>query len=96
MNSRETPTIFAGVDGQAPSALPAWYRGKTSLRDLVSFAEAIRSVPRAVETTVAYNNPYSGDWVETERVNALVDPGERLRRQECARSAGRTLRDRRL
>ena len=74
MSSPETTTVFAGVDGQTTAALPAWYRERTEVDDPVSFAEAIRSLPRAIETTVAYNNPYTGEWVETDRFNALVEP----------------------
>ena len=31
-------------------------------------------ISQAVETTVAYQNPYTDEWVETERFNALVEP----------------------
>jgi len=48
----------------------------------VSFADAIRDLPRAVETRVAYRNPYEDAWVETERFNAVVEP---TRLQEQAR-----------
>ncbi|TKX37849.1 hypothetical protein EXE52_14090 [Halorubrum sp. CGM4_25_10-8A] len=40
----------------------------------MSFAEAIRDLPQAVESTVAYKNPYTDEWVETERFNAIVEP----------------------
>lgn len=74
-------TVFAGVDGRTDTRLPAWYRREKSVTDPISFGEAIRSLPRAIETTVAYNNPYTEEWVETERFNAIVDP-ERLAEQD--------------
>nr|WP_226929227.1 hypothetical protein [Halorubrum halophilum] len=40
----------------------------------MSFSEAIRNLPQAVDTAVAYRNPYTEEWVETERFNALVEP----------------------
>ena len=67
-------TVFAGVDGRTDAQLPDWYATKTGVDDPVSFAEAIRDLPRAVETTVAYQNPYTDEWVETERFNAVVEP----------------------
>jgi len=36
--------------------------------------------PQAVESAVAFQNPYSGEWVSTERFNAIVEP-ERLAAQ---------------
>jgi hypothetical protein len=76
MKRPETSLAFAGVDGRTDGELPAWYAEKTGADPdtTVSFAEAIRRLPRAVETTVAYENPYTGRWVETGRFNALVDP----------------------
>jgi hypothetical protein len=41
---------------------------------VVSLAEAIRRLPRAVDTQVAFKNPYTEEWIETERFNALVEP----------------------
>lgn len=67
-----------GVDGRTDTQLPDWYGQKKGTDDPVSFAEAIRELPRAVETTVAYQNPYTDEWVETERFNAVVEPS-RLR-----------------
>ena len=74
MKEPASRTVFAGVDGRADAQLPEWYRQKSGSDDPVSFAEAIRELPRAVETTVAYQNPYTGEWVETERFNAVVEP----------------------
>jgi len=74
MNDPEASTIFAGVDGRTDTELPEWYRQRHADDDPVTFAEAIRELPQAVETTVAYQNPYTGAWVETERFNALVEP----------------------
>jgi len=76
MSQLETTTVFAGVDGRSDTQLPGWYARQTSVdsTEAVSFAEAIRSLPRAVETSVAYYNPYRDEWVETSRFNALVEP----------------------
>ena len=80
MKDPETRTVFAGVDGRSDAQLPNWYAEQKPVDDPVSFADAIRDLPRAVETTVAYQNPYSDEWVETERFNAVVEPS-RLREQ---------------
>jgi hypothetical protein len=76
MKDPETSTVFAGIDGRTDADLPAWFAEKTQVdpEEVVSFSEAVRSLPRAVETTVAYQNPYTEEWVETERFNALVEP----------------------
>jgi len=74
--------VFAGVDGRSDAQLPNWYAEQKPVDDPVSFADAIRDLPRAVETTVAYQNPYSDEWIETERFNAVVEPS-RLREQAC-------------
>lgn len=39
----------------------------------MTFAEAIRDLPQAVEMTVAYQNPYTDKWVETERHRNNLD-----------------------
>jgi hypothetical protein len=80
MTDPTTTTVFAGVDGRTDTDLPAWYARRKSDPDPVSFAEAIRALPRAVETEVAYTNPYSDEWIPTDRFTALVDPN-RLRTQ---------------
>jgi hypothetical protein len=76
MKDPETSTVFAGIDGRTDATLPAWYAEKTQAdpADVISFSEASRQLPRAVETTVAYQNPYTEEWVETGRFNALVEP----------------------
>ncbi|WP_042661791.1 hypothetical protein [Haloferax sp. ATB1] len=74
MKDPESRTVFAGVDGRTDTELPDWYRRKKPVDEPKSFAEAMRDLPQAVETTVAYRNPYSDEWVETERFNALVEP----------------------
>ncbi|MFC7166900.1 hypothetical protein [Halospeciosus flavus] len=80
MKDPETSVLFAGVDGRVDAELPAWYRAtKTadtveSEADVVTFAEAVRTLPRAAPTTVAYHDPFDDVWVETERFNALVEP----------------------
>ena len=80
MTNPETTTVFAGVDGRSNARLPAWYAERNSVTEWVSFAEAIRTLPRAVETRVAYHNPYMEEWIPTERFNAIVDP-QRLHQQ---------------
>jgi hypothetical protein len=40
----------------------------------VTFTQAIRELPRATTTEVAYRNPYSGEWTETDQHVALVEP----------------------
>ncbi len=82
MKDPEARTIFAGVDGRTDTEMPEWYQERHGGADPVTFAEAIRDLPQAVETTVAYQNPYTDGWVETERFNALVEPSR-------ARSQGR-------
>jgi len=74
MKDPEARTIFAGVDGCTETELPEWYRQRHGGEAPVSFAEAIRDLPQAVETTVAYRNPYTDDWIATDRFNALVEP----------------------
>ena len=74
MKDPESRTVFAGVDGRTDIELPDWYRRKKTVDEPKSFGEAVRDLPQAVETTVAYRNPYSDEWVETDRFNALVEP----------------------
>jgi hypothetical protein len=76
MSQVETKTVFAGVDGRTDAQLPAWYADRidADAASIISLAEAIRSLPRAVETPVAYYNPTQDEWVETSRFNALVEP----------------------
>jgi len=73
MKDPEARTIFAGVDGRTDTELPEWHRERYGGANPVTFAEAIRALPQAAETTVAYQNPYTDQWVETERFNALVE-----------------------
>ena len=82
MKSPESRTIFAGLDGRTDTQLPDWYASRNIDDDteVVSFAEAVRDLPRAVDTDVAYQNPYTQEWVETDRFNAVVEP-TRLRDQ---------------
>jgi hypothetical protein len=74
MKRPETSTVFAGVDATTDTELPLWYRREHQPEEVRSLAEAIRRLPRAVETEVAYRNPYTNGWVETSRFNALVEP----------------------
>ena len=74
MKEPETATVFAGLDGRTSTKLPEWYTEQHSSPEPISFSAAIRNLPQAVDTAVAYRNPYSDEWVETERFNALVEP----------------------
>jgi hypothetical protein len=82
MQAPDSRTIFAGLDGRTDTQLPDWYADGTVAADadVASFAEAIRDLPRAVDTTVAYRNPHTDEWVDTDRFNAVVEPS-RLREQ---------------
>ncbi|MFC5971396.1 hypothetical protein ACFPYI_08655 [Halomarina salina] len=73
--------VFAGIDSRTDTALPAWYADRVDDTDeVMTFSEAIRDLPRATTTEVAYRNPVSDEWVETERFNAVAEPS-RLRQQ---------------
>ena len=76
MRKPTTSVTFAGVDGRKDTEIPEWYGEEIEpdIGEMVSFAEAIRRLPRAVETPVAYQNPYTEEWVRTERFNALIEP----------------------
>jgi hypothetical protein len=74
MKAPETSTVFAGVDARTEATLPEWYNAEQNIEEVMTFAEAIRSLPQATETTVGYENPYTGEWVETDRFNAVVEP----------------------
>ncbi|ERG97394.1 MAG: hypothetical protein J07HQW2_03880 [Haloquadratum walsbyi J07HQW2] len=74
MKDPETATVFAGLDGRTETELPEWYAEQHGGPEPISFSEAVRNLPQAVDTTVAYRNPYSDEWIETERFNAIVEP----------------------
>jgi DNA repair exonuclease SbcCD nuclease subunit len=74
MRDPETTTVFAGLGGRTGTELPEWYAEQHGSPEPVSFSEAIRSLPQAVDTAVAYRNPYTDEWIETERFSALVEP----------------------
>jgi hypothetical protein len=74
MKDPETATVFAGLDGRTDTELPEWYADQHGDPDPVSFSAAIRDLPQAIDTAVAYRNPYTDEWVETERFNAIVEP----------------------
>ena len=74
MKDPEEATVFAGLDGRTETELPEWYSEQHSGPEPISFSEAVRNLPQAVDTAVAYRNPYSDEWVETERFNAIVEP----------------------
>jgi len=85
MDDPDTRLVFSGVDNRTDAALPAWYERTRPDADPISFADAVRRLPRATETTVAYKNPYTDEWVSTERFNAIVEP-RRLERQTDSRA----------
>ncbi|MFQ3318093.1 MAG: hypothetical protein ACI80F_000140 [Natronomonas sp.] len=74
MKDPETSIAFAGVGARTETEMPEWYEAKQDVETVTTFAEAIRELPRATETTVGYENPYTGEWVEMERFNAVVEP----------------------
>jgi hypothetical protein len=74
MQAPETTTTFAGLDGRTDTELPTCYAASQDHPETVAFSEAIRQLPRATETAIAYRNPYTEEWVETDRFNALVEP----------------------
>jgi len=74
MKDPETTTVFAGLDGRTDTELPEWYAEQHVGPEPVSFSAAIRELPQAVDTAVAYRNPYTDEWVETKRFNAIVEP----------------------
>ncbi|WP_281362333.1 hypothetical protein [Natronomonas salina] len=39
----------------------------------MTFAEAVRDLSRTTETTVGYDNPCTGECVETDRFNAIAE-----------------------
>ncbi len=82
MEDPDTRLVFSGVDDRTTASLPAWYDRTHPAAEPCSFAEAIRRLPRATETSVAYKNPYTDEWVSTERFTALVEPRRLERRAE--------------
>jgi hypothetical protein len=66
--------VFAGVDARTEAALPEWYEARQNVEEVTTFAEAIRLLPQATETTVGYENPYTGEWIEMDRFSAVVEP----------------------
>ena len=74
MKDPESRTIFAGIDGRTDTELPEWYAEQHGSPEPISFSAAIRDLPQAVDTAVAYRNPYTDEWVETDRFNAIVEP----------------------
>ena len=73
-------TVFAGVDSRTDTELPAWYAERVADSEVVSFTTAIRDLPRATATEVAYRNPVTDEWIQTERFDAVVEPS-RLQQQ---------------
>lgn len=74
MTEPDITTVFAGVDDRTTAVLPPWFARETGTTDPTSFATAIRNLPRAVTTDVAFRNPHTDDWVETDQFTALVEP----------------------
>ena len=74
MKDSETATVFAGLDGRTDAKLPEWYSERHGGAKPVGFSAAVRDLPQAIDTAVAYRNPYTDEWVQTNRFNALVEP----------------------
>ncbi|PHQ38568.1 hypothetical protein DJ69_10960 [Halorubrum persicum] len=74
MKDPESRTTFAGVDGRTDTELPEWYAEQHGGAEPISFSAAVRELPQAVDTAVAYRDPYTDEWVQTDRFNALVEP----------------------
>lgn len=70
---------FAGLNGQSDPTVPDAFLTKYGIEPhevprLPTFSEVYHNLPIATETTAGYRNPWTQEWVETERFNALVDP----------------------
>ena len=74
MHDPQTASTFTGLDGRTDSNLPTWYADLNDEPDPTSFSAAMRRLPRATSTEVAYKNPYTDEWEATDRFNALVEP----------------------
>jgi hypothetical protein len=74
MSGAEQTTVIAGLDGRREASLPDWFAAQHPDAEPVTFMKAIRELPRATTTEVAYKNPYSGEWTETDQHVALVEP----------------------
>jgi len=74
MSGAEQTTVIAGLDGRREASLPDWFAAQHPDAEPVTFTQAIRELPRATTTEVAYRNPYSGEWSQTDQHVALVEP----------------------
>jgi hypothetical protein len=74
MSGAEQTTVIAGLDGRHEASLPSWFAAQHPEAEPVTFTRAIRELSRATTTDVAYRNPYSGEWSETNEHVALVEP----------------------
>jgi hypothetical protein len=61
MSGAEQTTVIAGLDGRHEASLPGWFAAQHPEAEPVTFTRAIRELPRAMTTEVAYKNPYSGE-----------------------------------
>jgi len=80
----DSVTHFAGLNGQSTPDVPDAFIDKYGIEDpgaLPRFNQVYHSLPIATDTTAGYKNPFTGEWVETERFNALVDP-DKMERAE--------------
>lgn len=59
MKAPQTRTTFAGLDTQTTTNRPVWYADASDHTEPVTFAEAIRDLPLAIATEIAYKNPYT-------------------------------------
>jgi hypothetical protein len=74
MSGAEQTTVIAGLDGRHEASLPDWFAAQHPDAESVMFTQAIHELPRATTTAVAYRNPYSGGWSQTDQHVALVEP----------------------
>lgn len=70
---------FAGLNGQSDPEAPEVWKSRYGLDDddfenLPKFNDLYHQLPIAVETEAAWKNPWTQEWEETNRFNALVDP----------------------
>jgi hypothetical protein len=83
MSGADQTTVIAGLDGRREASLPDWFAAQHPDAEPVTFTRAIRELPRATTTAVAYRNPYSGEWSQTDQHVALVEPSRLVAEAEA-------------
>lgn len=80
MTKPQTTIEFAGIDANGGNnGMPRWFRSAVGARmdknaEFPSFNEAVRDLPTAQKTKVAYQDDESGEWTKDARHVALVNP----------------------